>query len=491
MNKSSIKKNYFFNLMYEILAIIIPFFTTPYVSRVFGAAGVGDYNYINGIVSYFGLIAATGTATFGNREIAVVQNSKEKRSELFFELFFFRLICTILALVPYLVLILISNNNYKVLYLINLLMFVSWITDVSWFCRGMENFAVTALRNSIVKILGAVLIFVLVHDSSDLWKYTLIYSGTMVLGNITMWPYVLKQVEWPGFKRIHVFKNTRYIMQLFIPVIAVQIYTVLDRTMLGTLDNTVEVGYYSQAHRIIELAMTLINSFISVLLPRIALLYAEKSFKQLNDLLNKTIRYISLLGVPMLVGCWLLIDQFVPIFFGPGYEPTGRIIKILSCMFIVLNFGRLFGTLLVAVNQQNRYTFVTIVAASLNFVFNGLFIVVFKLGAIGVAIASVISELSATLLQMWYVRKFLRIGELLESIVAYIIPAIIMGVSVFCTGLFISSDGITSLLVKASVGVAVYFSILLICKDAFVKSIIISVVSHIGNIMVQLSRQKS
>lgn len=479
MNKSSITKNYFFNLIYEILAIIIPFFTTPYVARVFGAAGIGDYNYINGIVSYFGLIATTGTATFGNREIAVVQNSREKRSELFFELLFFRIICTIIALIPYTVLILTSNNYYRVLYIINLLMFVSWITDVSWFCRGMENFAVTALRNSIVKILGAVMIFALIHDVSDLWIYVLIYSGTMVLGNITMWPYVLKHIKCVKFKNINIFKDTKSIMQLFIPVIAVQIYTVLDRTMLGALDNTVEVGYYSQAHRIIELAMTFINSFISVLLPRIALLYAEKSFNQLNDLLNKTIRYISLLGVPMIVGCWLLIDQFVPIFFGPGYEPTGIIIKILSCMFLVLNFGRLFGTLLVAINQQNRYTTVTIVAASLNLVFNGLFIVVFKLGAIGVAIASVISELSATLLQMWYIRKLLCIRELIESIVAYIIPAIIMAISILVTQMIVSSNEIISLFIKAIVGVMMYFSVLLVCRDTFVKTIITVVVSKI------------
>ena len=161
MAKMSVKKNYLFNLMYEVLAVLVPFVTTPYVSRVLGVTAIGDYNYINGIVSYFGLIAVTGTATFGNREISIVQNDKEKRSEYFFEILFFRIICTGIALLPYLILILSSNGLYKTLYLINLLMFLSWIFDVSWFCQGMENFAVTAIRNSIVKISGAILIFLL------------------------------------------------------------------------------------------------------------------------------------------------------------------------------------------------------------------------------------------------------------------------------------------------------------------------------------------
>ena len=223
MAKTSIKKNYIFNLMYEILAIIVPFITTPYISRVLGATAVGDYNYINGIVSCFGLIVATGTATFGNRGIAVVQNDKKKRSVLFFEIFIFRVLCCGIALIPYTILIHNTTGLYHTLYLVNLLLFLSWILDVSWFCQGMENFAVTAIRNSIIKITGAVLIFVLIKQPSDLWKYTMIYSGSMLFGNMTMWFYVIRQIEWPGIKDIKVLRNTKEIIQLFIPVIAVQI----------------------------------------------------------------------------------------------------------------------------------------------------------------------------------------------------------------------------------------------------------------------------
>ena len=64
MNNSKLKENYIYNLIYQILAIIIPFITTPYVSRTLGVTAIGDYSYTTGLVTYFGLIAATGTATF-------------------------------------------------------------------------------------------------------------------------------------------------------------------------------------------------------------------------------------------------------------------------------------------------------------------------------------------------------------------------------------------------------------------------------------------
>jgi O-antigen/teichoic acid export membrane protein len=475
MAKTSIKKNYIFNLMYEILAIIVPFITTPYISRVLGATAVGDYNYINGIVSCFGLIVATGTATFGNRGIAVVQNDKKKRSVLFFEIFIFRVLCCGIALIPYTILIHNTTGLYHTLYLVNLLLFLSWILDVSWFCQGMENFAVTAIRNSIIKITGAVLIFVLIKQPSDLWKYTMIYSGSMLFGNMTMWFYVIRQIEWPGIKDIKVFRNTKEIIQLFIPVIAVQIYTVMDKTMLGYLDNTTQVGYYSQGQRIIELAITVINAFISVLLPRIAFLFNQNKKEELNQLIDKALQYVFLLSMPMIFGCITLIDWFVPIFFGNGYAPVGNVIKILSCMFVILSLGRLFGTMLIAINKQNQYTIVTIIAAVLNLVLNMTFIKYFHLGAIGVAFASVISEVVATTIQLWDVKGFVRIRTILKYMIKYAIPSILMMIVIISTRGNVITQSIVGLIIEAAIGMIVYLLVLLVFKDKIVFEVIGSI----------------
>ena len=40
-NNKSIKKNYFYNLAYQIFMIIVPLIVTPYVSRVLTPEGVG------------------------------------------------------------------------------------------------------------------------------------------------------------------------------------------------------------------------------------------------------------------------------------------------------------------------------------------------------------------------------------------------------------------------------------------------------------------
>ena len=66
-------KNYFYNVGYQVLVLILPLITTPYVSRVLGPEGVGINAYTNSIAQYFILLASLGISLYGNREIAYVR----------------------------------------------------------------------------------------------------------------------------------------------------------------------------------------------------------------------------------------------------------------------------------------------------------------------------------------------------------------------------------------------------------------------------------
>lgn len=76
MQKKSIAVNYILNTTYQILILIVPLITTPYISRVLGAEGIGVYSYTYSVVSYFLIVAAMGTTTYGQRTIAYYQDDK-------------------------------------------------------------------------------------------------------------------------------------------------------------------------------------------------------------------------------------------------------------------------------------------------------------------------------------------------------------------------------------------------------------------------------
>ena len=85
MNKKSIKKNYLYNLSYQILVMLLPFITTPYVSRILGVTNIGIYSYTLSISTFFILFGSLGVALYGQREIAFVQEDKKKYSKIFWD----------------------------------------------------------------------------------------------------------------------------------------------------------------------------------------------------------------------------------------------------------------------------------------------------------------------------------------------------------------------------------------------------------------------
>ena len=78
--KKSIRKNYVYNVLYQVIAVITPFITAPYIARILGAERIGIYSYIESITSCFVLFANFGIPTYGQREISYNQDKIEQRS---------------------------------------------------------------------------------------------------------------------------------------------------------------------------------------------------------------------------------------------------------------------------------------------------------------------------------------------------------------------------------------------------------------------------
>ena len=92
-----IVKNYLYSITYQMLIIILPVVTVPYISRTLTAEGVGKFSYTNSIVQYFVLIATLGTSIYGSRTIAYYRNDIEKRSEKFVEIMILKLLMMLVS----------------------------------------------------------------------------------------------------------------------------------------------------------------------------------------------------------------------------------------------------------------------------------------------------------------------------------------------------------------------------------------------------------
>ena len=239
-----VKKNFLYNVVYQILILLIPLVTVPYISRVLGSSGIGIYSYTYSIVYYFMVFAMLGLNNYGNRSIAKVRDDEVKLSKTFKEIYCMQIITSISMIILYFLYLVVFNVKYKEIALIQSIYVISCLFDINWFFFGIEKFKLTVTRNTLIKILSLICIILFVKNKNDVWVYTLIVSGSVLLSQLFLWPFVKKYISNVNIKFESVLQHFKPCIKLFLPVIAVAIYKVMDKTMIGWFSNVSEVGFY-------------------------------------------------------------------------------------------------------------------------------------------------------------------------------------------------------------------------------------------------------
>lgn len=178
LGTKSVKKNFIYNLVYQVLVLILPIITTPYISRVLGPENVGIYSFTISIVTYFTLFGSLGVSLYGQREIAYARENKTKRKKIFLEIIIFRFITMAIAMVVY-YFIYVRSNQYQQYYQILLFYLVAAAFDISWFFQGMEEFKKTVTRNVIVRIASVCCIFIFVKNRR---RFRKIFANIFISG---------------------------------------------------------------------------------------------------------------------------------------------------------------------------------------------------------------------------------------------------------------------------------------------------------------------
>jgi len=492
--KKSIAKNYIYNMIYQVLILILPLITTPYLSRVLGAEGIGIYSYTYAIVTYFILFGSLGVALYGQREIAYAQENKEKRKKVFIEIVIFRFITILLSTIIYFFAF-VNGKEYQIYYTILMLELVAAAFDISWFFQGLEEFKKTVTRNVLVRICSVTLVFILVKTKEDLAKFTLIYSLADLLGNLSLWLYLPKYLKGIKVEKISIKQHLPHIILLFIPQIANQIYNILDTTMIGWLvKDKSETGYYEQGHKVIRLLLTIVNSLGVVMIPRMANAFANNDKKQINSYMKMSFRFTFFLSFPIMFGIISISNAFVPVFFGSGYDKVNYIIYLLSPMILLMGIANVIGTqYLLPTKRQKEYTFSVTVGVIVNFILNYILITLYE--SIGAAIATVLSQLVVDILQYNHIKDEIKIKDLIKVCANYVISALIMFICCFAIKTILNTTEVSEIIRNLSpnkqilnialiisqvcVGVMSYFAMLVVLKDDYVFKFIDKIKSQI------------
>ncbi len=467
MAKNSIKKNYIFNVSYQIFAMLVPLITTPYISRVLEVSGTGTYSYTYAMVRYFWLAASLGTATYGIRNIGMYQDDEKQRTICFWNVISLKAILSLIFGILYYAYVLIIADNKLIASLQGINLLVA-LFDITWFFQGMERFDKVAIKNFIIKVLTVVFIFLIIKTSDDLWKYTLGLGLFLLLGNIVLWIDAKKYLINIKRKKITPFKNFKLICLLFIPSVATQIFSVIDKSMIGWFtSNSLENGYYEQAIKIVDMALVLITAISSVMMPKVSREYKKKKQKEIVKCLDKSFRFTFALAVPMILGLLSISKIFVPKFFGETYSNTIPILNTLSILFLFMGINSVSGNqYLISTEQQDKHTKFLMIGGTVNVFINCILIP--KYFAIGAAIGSVAGECTITFLELGflYKTKQYNILAVLKKTWKYFVCGIVMFIVIKVILYYLST--IIGVLLSIVVGGISYGILLLLLRDDFV-----------------------
>ena len=463
-------QNYLYNVLYQMLVLISPFITTPYLTRVMGAEALSINSWTANIVQWFVLFGIMGVNTYGNKEIAKVRDNRETVSRTFFEIFSMQFVSMLLSSIVFFLYAHLMGNAYYVYLMIQSISLLSVSLDITWFFFGVEDFKKASIRNMIVKIVGICMIFTFIKSPDDLMKFIFINASVGVCGQLIMWAQLKEYVHFVKVDLKGILKHVKPNIALFVPQIAISVYSVLDMTMLGALYEDIRhVNFYEQAQKFVKMFLFFVTSIGSVMLPRVSHVYHQQKYDQVERYLNKTLRFAIYMSIPMIFGISGMIQNFIDWFLPAEYACVGNMIMYTSPIILFISLSNVFGTqFLVPTGRIRPYTISVVSGACLNFLINLMLIP--KFGAYGAIIGSVSAELTVTLIQWFAIRKlislkvgFMELAKIGAASVLMFIPVRFLE----CLGTNILVN-----LIQISAGIAVYAIVLLVLKADFVYEMI-------------------
>ena len=458
-------KNYLYNLSYQILTIILPIITVPYVTRIFTSSDLGNYGFYNSIVSYFSLFAMLGIGIYGTKQIAAANDV----NSTFWNIYAIQLIASILAISVYVIAILSVPQMRGIIPLILGIVLFTKMLDISWLFAGKEDFKKITLRNTVVKVTGVISIFTFIKSNEDLFLYVSLIVVFDFLGQFVMWIPAKKFLNRPIFNFERIKKNLRPTILLFLPQVAISLYVVLDRTLLGLLGSYSDVGIYEQGQKLISILLTVVSSLGTVMVPRVANLLFERKDKEAQNMVKFSFILYNLIIFPMIFGLIAVNEVFVKLFLGKNFQDVKYVLYILVFNIMFVGWTNILGyQVLVVRNKNKEFMLSTTIPAFVSVAVNIAVIPIF--GYIGACITAVIVEFLAFTIQWYYSRNIINKNLLFNKDLAKIIlSSLVMFGAVMLCKMTLGLEGIIGLIIYLAVGGISYLVMIFLLKTVNIR----------------------
>lgn len=459
--KKSMGKNAFLNGFKNVLNLLFPIITFPYISKVLSVEGIGQYNFAQAAVSYFSLIAGLGISSYAIRDGAKYRENKKEFNIFASEVLLCNVISTIIAylLLALCMLFVDKLKAYRLLIWVFSIQIVFTTIGIEWLYSIYEEYEYMAIRSTAFKIVSIAMIFVFVKDSGDTINYVAITVFASVGSNVLN---LFHAKAYFKFVRVHIkdcAKHLKPVLIIFASNIAIMIYVYSDTTMLGFMQTDYEVGIYSVSVKIYNIVKNLLSSVLIVSIPRLSMYYGSGKIMEFESTAQKVYDSITALAMPAVIGLLCVSEQVVLVISGEAYISAQSSLRILCIALLFCIYGWFFSQcILMPAKKEKIILIATCVSAAVNIGINLYLIPIWKENA--AAFTTFVAEFIMFFVCVVYGLKITKIKLLNKNIISVFAGCV--GIVCVCRVILTFNYGATIQLIGAVTVSGIAYGLILI-----------------------------
>ena len=414
MEKNLLLKNVIYKFSLNILKILIPVVTFPYIYRVFNPETIGRIEFAQSISNYFMIFAGFGVYNYGLREISRLRNNEDERNKIFSQLLIISVLSTVLTFIFYVLYIFLefkSNFIIRNMLLINGINILSQIIYTEWINEAFENYKFISLKTIIIRILNLICIFIFIKEKNDYYKYLLFLNFFIFCNNFISFIYIKKYIKFK-LQKINLKKYLLPLGVVFLVSNISMLYSELDRILLGFYSKNIqEVAFYGIAQRVMSLLIVTVMSVVSVTMPRLSFYLGENRRLEYENMLNEIISFMYFILFPISIGLIILSKEIVIFFGGEQYLPAQMVLIISGIRIIFVTISSLLSNNVIFLKRKEKIMLcILIIGGGFNFFIKLLLIKINFFNSVNAAFTTMLVEIFLIILEYFYIKKFLKMG---------------------------------------------------------------------------------
>ncbi len=312
-------ENFSYLSILQILSLITPLITYPYLVRILGEIMYGTVIFAQAVIAYFNILVVFGFNFTAARDVSLHRDNPKKLSEIVSAVTIIKTLFLIISLLLISCYMFYTPKMDYSLYYLSFWICLNEILFPTWFFQGIEEMKYITFINLGIRVLLIGMIFIFIKSPNDYLFFPLLNGiGALLAGVISFSllykKYKLQIVRVPLKTLIKYVKSSYH---LFISNVSIQIYVNANKIIIGHFLGMREVTYYDLAEKITNMGKVPQSMINQVLYPKIAL---EKNKTFLKKVLKGTI----LMNVVLYLIVFLFSHQIVT-YFG-GNETVLRIL---------------------------------------------------------------------------------------------------------------------------------------------------------------------